>query len=456
MRRLCAASAILLTAMTAHAAPPHQRITLPNGLVVIAVEDHSSAVAAFHLGVRLGWGTPSPYPRGLAALAQQINQTKAERWLAEGDSALLHGEMQAGAALVLNAEPDYLEARAQATDANIGRALALAGRALFGSDEPTEPDLAQAKATLLAANRPSLQRVVELTYYEFTKALYGRDSSLAGPVWGSDDDLVHVNVGAVSDFASQRVGPNNACLCIVGPRKASSLIEMAREALGSYQPAVQTIEPSVQDPVGRSKVSVSTLAGWRGASIIVGVPVPGYGGRGYLAAQLVYMMLSGPDGRLAEDPRIEETLGLNRVAGRRQEGGPVTLLPPMAGPQPFLAAHVVAQPRQLEAARALLLSHFMAFTESPPSADELARAKKRLVNGSALAQLGHINAAKALNLYELYGVGLEPAWRVQSDVLSLGAQEIMAMAREYFARHAVGVVLPGPDETAGADEEEGQ
>lgn len=456
MRPLWAIGWILLAAVNAGAAPNHQRVVLPNGLVVIAIEDHSSAVMAFHLGVRLGYGTPSPYPRGLAAVAQQINQIETERWLTEAEFAGLHDEMQTAAALVLNTEADYLEVRAQTTDTNLGPALTLAGRALFGSGVPTDPDLAQAKATLLAANQPSLQRVVELTYYEFTKALYGRASSLAGPVWGSEEDLMHVSTGAVSEFTQQRVGPNNACLCVIGPRPASSLIGIARDALGSYQPAVQTIEPGPPVPGGRSRVSVSTLEGWRGTSLMVGVPVPSYGSRGFLAAQLVYMMLSGPDGRLAQDPRIEEALGRNRVGGSRRDTGPVTLLPPMAGAEPFLAAHVVTQPRQIEAARGLLLSHFLAFTKTPPSAEELARAKKRLVNASALAQLGHINAAKAFNLYELYGVGIEPAWRLQSDVLSLGVQDIVAMAREYFARHAVGVVLPGYGEAPGANEEEEQ
>lgn len=454
MRFLWAASAVALAAVTAHAAPRHERVVLPNGLVVLAIEDHSSGIAAFHLGVRLGWGTPGPFPRGVAALAQQVNKQRLTRWLTDPKWSLLHEETQDGGILTLNAEADFLEARGQATDANLERALALAGKSLFEAGEPTEPDVAEAKGTLLAANQTAMQRVVEVTYYELTRALYGRGSSLAGPVWGTDDDLLHVNASEVSGLARQRLGPNNACLCVVGPRSASSLAELARETFGGYGAAQQTVDPSPRVELGSPKVSVATLAGWRGASVMVGVPVPGYGERGHLAAQLAYMILSGPDGRVAQDPSIEETLGLNHIAAPAQSDTPVSLLPPMAGPRPFMAAHVAAQPRQVEAARRLLLAHFLAFAETPPSGEEMGRARKRLVNASALSLLSRINVAKALNLCQLYGADHERQWRLQEDVLSIRAEEITAMAREYFRHHAVGVVLPGYDERLELPEED--
>jgi predicted Zn-dependent peptidase len=107
---------------------------------------------------------------------------------------------------------------------------------------------------------------------------------------------------------------------------------------------------------------------------------------------------------------------------------------------------VVAQPRLIEQARRLLLKHFLEFTRAEPSAEELSAAKTRLMNSLALAQLSRSNLAKSVNVCEIYGVDSSQVWDLQRDVMAIEGADVVAMAKGWFERHAIGVVLPGDTE----------
>jgi hypothetical protein len=84
-------------------------------------------------------------------------------------------------------------------------------------------------------------------------------------------------------------------------------------------------------------------------------------------------------------------------------------------------------------------------TKAPPEV-ELRRAKMRLVNAAAVAEMTHANISKSYNSYELFGASPEQAWRFQDEVLGITGHEVVAMAKTWFGRHAIGVVMPGDDQ----------
>jgi zinc protease len=447
MKKSCLILAgVLALASSALAAVPYTRVVLPNGLVVIAVEDRSSAVAAFHLGIRYD---PSDIPAshgGLAAVSQQLHQNELRGLLKEEPWREL-GEQTRGtqAALLLNTELDYCELRGKVSNEMLPQALQLASRVEFNAPEITDEQLQQVREVMLAAQQDAAERLVELTFQRFARSLYGPQSPFIRPVIGTAETVAAVSAGDVSSFRMTYMGTNNAVLTIIGPRSAADLIALARLTLGDCKPAHTTVKFAPLPLPTRSRVSVAQQQGWRGVSLMVGVPAPRFGTPDFVKAQLIYTLLEGDGGRLSKSDVLRSGVGVNRIATREDQPSPVTILPPMATPQPFLVMHLVVAPRQMEEAREELLKQFETLTKEPVTAAELQRAKERLTNSYAVLRLARPDFAKDVACHELYGGNVDLAWQAEDVIAATTAADLMAVAKQYFQYHAVGVLMPGDD-----------
>jgi predicted Zn-dependent peptidase len=435
MRRLLPLALLLTTALTAaHAAGP-TRVVLPNGLVVIAVADRTSAIAGLHLAARYDPVAARP---GLAALSQQALQLQLADLLREDPWQELGQQVRGTHAVLLaNTEHDYCEVRAKVTSDLLPQALQLAAKVLLGQVAPSAEQLQGAREVLLASQRDGSNAVIEGTYNCFLKALFGRRSWLARPVQGSTD--------ALSALTAAYMTPNHAVLTLIGPRATDELVDLARLAAGPYPAGAAAVAPAPAAVAPQPRVCVAQQPGWRGVSLMVGVPAPTYGTPDFLKAQLIYTLLEGKGGRLAEDTALRGGLGLNRIANRGQEPPAVTVLPPMAQPRPVLILHMVVMPRQMELARQELLKHFEVLKVEPPTAAELARAKARLVNSYARLRLDPANMTKALSCCELYGGDVALAWRADDLIEAITGDDLVAVAKQYFGLHAIGVLMPGDE-----------
>lgn len=444
MKRLPLVLLFVAMVALAHAAPPYKRVALPNGLTVVAVEDRSSAVAAFHLGVRYDPAAIPAHRAGVAALSQQLLQVqlhellKQEPWQDLG--AIVRGT---GAVLAVNTEIDYCEVRGKLTEGLLPQAMQLAGKTLFGHDAFTDEQLQLAREVLLAARQDKTSSVVENTYYCFARALYGRQSALARSVQGTPETLQAITPVDINAFRTTYMVPNNAVLTVIAPRRSGDLADLAALTFGEC-PASKSSVPVQSAPVpAASRASVSQQPQWHGVSLMVGVPAPSYGTPDFLKAQLVYTLLEGKGGRIEADQTLQGGLGVNRIMARENEPVPVTVLAPMAQPRPFVLLHMVMTPQQMELARQELLKQFLILQQEAPTAPELERAKQRLINSYARLALDRSDFAKSLSCYELYGGDLGQAWDAAQRVEAITGPEIVALAKQYFGVHAVGVLMPG-------------
>lgn len=439
---------IVLLAGVAQAAPDTERVTLPNGLTVVAVHDSSSAVAAFHLAVRVD---PLRLPDGrvgTSALSQQVAQLglkdlyKQQPWVTLGEDVV-----NTRASFSLNTEVDYCEVRAQVPGAALPEALKLAAQVQFSRPPCTPEQVAAAKDILSNAVADACENVVESTYYRFLRAYHGNQSPLAQPVEGTPETLMALSATDVNSFRATFIGPNNASLCVIGPQPLQQLLTFAREAFGAAAKASATL-PKFTPPMppAEPRISVASLEKWRGVSLMVGLPVPTYGTRDYLRGQLIYTLLDGPHGRLQGDQELAGGFGLNQLMNRKDDEPMLTVLPPMATPQPFLIVHMMTIPRLMEAARGAILGHLLALATRPAEAAELAAAKERLINAYAMMQLSRLNMAKSVNCYELYGQDYKAAWEADKTINAITPEELVTMAKPWLTTHAVGLIMPGEDQ----------
>lgn len=442
---LAAAVALLILVGAVHAAPDSERVTLPNGLTVIAIHDDSSAIAAFHLAVRVNPLNLPENRSGIMALSQQVAQAglkelyKQQPWIALGEEI-----NSTRSALSVNTEMDYLEMRSQLPASSLAAALKLAAAVEFSRQDCTPEQVAAAKDILSNDVADSGENVVEATYYRFMRAYYGSQSPLAKPVEGTPESLLALTAGDVNSFRTTFIGPNNASLCVIGPQPTRQLLAFVRDAFGSCEKAT-TITPkftpaSLSD---ESRISVAVLPKWRGASVMVGVPVPTYGTKDFLRAQLIYTLLEGDHGRLMRDEELSGGFGLNQLMNRKTDEPAITVLAPMAMPQPFIIVHMMTIPRLMEDARTALVGHFLAFATKAPEPDELAAGKRKLINAYAMVETSKLNFAKSVNCAEVYGQDYQQAWQAEKEINSITAEEVVAVAKQWFGVHAVGLIMPG-------------
>jgi len=381
MKRLILTGLLFAVVAVAQAAPNVKRVVLPNGLTVLAIEDRVSTVAGFHLGVRYDPAANSVPHAGVAALSQQVTQAQLSETLNQDAWRDLAQQLRGTrAALIANTEVDYCELRGKVTDDMLPPALQLVGRLMLGRPAIAPEQLQAAREILLASEKDDTNAVMEQTFYSFLKAFHGAGSPLAQPVQGTPDSLRALTANDVTAFRAAYMTPNNAVLTLVAPRSVSDLVSLAKLAFGTYAAGGTAVKPPTTPGPASSRVHVAQQTGWRGVSLLIGVPTPSYGTAGFYRAQLIYTLLEGRGGRLDTDSALRGGLGANRIVGRPEaEPPPAAVLPPTAQPRPFLLLHMVVAPRQMEQARRALLWHFQALQTDPPTAAELDRAKGRLL-----------------------------------------------------------------------------
>lgn len=421
------------------------RSVLGNKLTVLAVQDRTAPVAAFHLGVRFDPLAIPPEQAGVAALVGQALQQELQARLRDARWELVAEEVRGRAALGVNTESDYWEIRGQVTAGRLEATMQLVGEVVFGGQPPSESIIAEAQRVLQASLAERSEQVVEATYYRFLKAYYGRLSPLAEPLYGHPQSLANLQPEQVQAFARAYLKPSQTAVCLIGPAVPAEAIGLMRRVWGGYEGGQAAERPRLPRLPTESRVVVGQMPGWGAASTMIGVPVPDCGTRGFIAAQLLYTLLAGEQGRL-EQTFQKQGLGINRLFERRSGQSGITVLAPMAVPRPFLAVHLVSLPRQMEAGRQMILGQLLELARQPVGAAEYQAAVDRLLNAYAQSQMNRLNFAKVVNCYELYEGDSQLALGFPAVVRSLTADEIQRLAQISCQHHAIGVMLPGDND----------
>ena len=105
-------------------------------------------------------------------------------------------------------------------------------------------------------------------------------------------------------------------------------------------------------------------------------------------------------------------------------------------------SYIATSPEKEDIARQGLLREFERLREEPVTEDELARAKRYAIGSHAIRQeSGGAVLAEMLDAY-MYGSGLAELALYESAIQSVTAQDILALAREFFdpERRVEGVV----------------
>jgi len=287
------------------------------------------------------------------------------------------------------------------------------------------------KQALVNSLQPGSQDPFRETYGAFRQALYG-SHPYGRNAEGEPESVAAITREQVVSFHSRYYGPQNAVLAICGGVSEARAARAVRRAFGGWAAGPRgKRSPEPLEALAASEVVVRELPVGR-LYLVLGFPAPGAGERGYYALQVVDSLLSG--GNTAHLPtEVRDKAGLAYQVS--------SFYPTLAGPS-HLAVYVVADPENLSEVKEAVLETLRGLLRAPPSAAEMARAKRYLVGSYMLGHQRMKDQSYALAWYELLGLGAGFEDTYVESVEAVTPGEVQETVRSVLRRFVLALALP--------------
>lgn len=438
MRKLLIAGLIALIGAMPALADSVARSVLDNGLTVLAVQSDTSAVAGIALVVDVSVGDEPRDLQGVRPLLQQMVAIDHQKRMSERLEPLSVVIDARSSGLSVNTDWDFVEIALTTAAEELSEGLDLLAESAFAV-ELTEESLEWAASLVGQAHDRSHQSPVQATFDLFRTAFYG-DHAMGRGLYGDPARFEEMELAAVQSFRARYYVPANSWLCVVSPFPVEEAHAAVRGSFGDLPAAPAPPKPEPAALPSRSLVEVGESPGLSHASLVVGVPLPGYGDAHFHAGEMIGALLEGHGGRLRRDLGLLQTLGLSIPTRLLDQHHPLTALSVPIAHRPYLAVHAMSSPRQIERVRGGLLRHLLALREGTVTEAELERARQRVINSHRHATARPTDAALYLVRRALFGLG--DGEEAVTAIEQITGEDLSEVARKYFDRHAIGVQMP--------------
>ncbi len=432
-----------VTNATAVVAPAEHAVTLrrlPNGLRLLLKEDHRLPFVEFRLALGAGVlaedTTSNGMTRLLANLLLQGTATRtAEQLAVEIESLGGHLDTYSGNnSLGINAE-------VLSSDWTTG--LALVADVLLHPAFP-EAALERERAMQLAAIRAQRDDLLQSGVRSMRRTLFGEAGYGLDPL-GSETTVQRLTLADLRAFHAQLAVPENAVMAVYGdldPARVTSAVEAAFAAWTSAGPGTLAVLATSRlaagaGPLGAVQRVVETRDK-KQAVLVIGFPGVTLHSPERFALELLQEACSDMGSRLFL--RIREKLGLAYYVGASHFVG---LAPG------YFAFYAGTEPAKAALVETELLEEATLLGASGLTADELRRAKAKLLGQRKIArqELGFLAQTHALD--ELYGLGYTNSDHEDAHFEAVSLAEVQAVAAKLL-RPAACVIASVLPETGGS------
>ena len=209
--------------------PPHEKVTLKNGLTVLLLEKHGVPIVSFQAIVKTGAVADPEGQEGLAAVTAELlrkgtKSRSAQQFAADLDFI--------GGSFDSSAGSDFTTVSAEFLAKDLGRGLDLFFDGLLHPTFPqaeVEKILAQDVDEVRSA-KDNPQQVLGRYFsgYLFGPRSYGRPES------GDEISLKHINRDAIVKYYDSNYAPGNTLLAVAGEFNAAEMRKQLEEKLGGW------------------------------------------------------------------------------------------------------------------------------------------------------------------------------------------------------------------------------
>ena len=407
---------------------PIQKIELPNGLKLLVKEDHRLPFVEFRAVFQGGVLAETAGNNGATTLLAKLlikgTPTRtAEQIATEIESVGGHLDSYGGNnSFGVNAEvlsDDF------ATGLNLLADVIL--NPVFPADELARE--VEVQVASIQARRDELLKSASLA---MRRALFGENGYGLDSL-GTEETITRLKPADLRAFHQKFAVPNNCVLAIFGDVKTADVKTAVEKVFSGWKKSAAFALSSQSNAI-KSLKRVEETRDKKQAVLVIGFPGTTIHSDDKYALDLLQECCSDLGSRLFL--RIREQLGLAYYVGAQNFAG---LVPG------YFAFYTGTEPTKAAQVETELLKEAELLRTEGLTADELRRAKAKIIGGKKIARadLGHLASTSALD--ELYGLGWQRAELDDAKYEAVTLEQVKAAANKYLKPDAFVVSIVRPE-----------
>lgn len=414
-----------------------QKIELSNGMRLLVREDPRLPLVSMASVFRGGLLAETRATNGITRLMSKVllkgTKTRTAEEIADTIEAV-------GGSIGSDAGNNSFSVALDVTQPDLRLGIEILADVLLNATMP-ESAVAREKEVQLAGIKEDEEQLTTVARNILREALF-RDHPYALRGKGSVESVTKLTRKDLLDFRDRYLVAKNGVISVFGNVKAAEVRDLFEQALsGMKSGELAHTEPGQPPPLEKT-VTVESLkekaqgvlmVGYRGADIF---------SPDRFALELIDEASSDLGSRFFL--RIREQMGLAYYVGASQMQGLV--------PGLFLF-YVGTDPLKIELVKSALLEEIGQLASEGLSAEELARAKKKLIGQQQIANQSNDSFGYMAALDELYGLGFSHYKRLEREVEAVGLEDIRRAAAKYFLNQPYVLAIVRPPGGGGVEVE---
>lgn len=407
---------------------PIKKIELANGLKLLVKEDHRLPFvefrAVFQGGVLAETAANNGTTMLLAKMLLKGTATRnAEKIATEIESVGGHIDSYGG--------NNSFGVNAEVLSSDFATGLELLADAVLNPVFPAD-ELEREKEIQAASIRSRKDDLLKSASLAMRRALFG-DAGYGLDSLGTEETTGKISVAGLKAFHQRLAVPNNCVLAIYGDVKTADVRAAVENTFGRWK-AGEKVTPAASGGRGPVSGRVTETRDKKQAVLVIGFPGTTMGSDDRYALDLVQECCSDLGSRLFL--RIREQLGLAYYVGAQNFTG---LAPG------YFAFYTGTEPAKAELVEKELLKEAELLRTEGLTAEELKRAKAKVIGQKKIARADLGNLASTTALDELYGLGYQRSELDDAKYEAVTLEETRAAAQKYLKPEALVVAVVKPE-----------
>ena len=407
---------------------PIQKISLPNGLTLLVKEDHRLPFVEFRAVFQGGVLAETAENNGTTMLLAKLllkgtAKRNAEKIATEIESVGGHIDSYGG--------NNSFGVNAEVLSSDFATGLDLLADVVLNPIFPAD-ELEREKEIQIASIRSRKDELLKSASLAMRRALFG-DIGYGLDSLGTEETTTKVTVASLKSFHQKLVTPNNCVLAIYGDVKTADVRAAVQRIFGDWKRAES--KPPIRDSAFAAPQRAEEFRDKKQAVLVIGFPGTTILNDDKYALDLVQECCSDLGSRLFL--RIREELGLAYYVGAQNFAG---LAPG------YFAFYAGTEPAHAALVEAELLKEAELLRTVGLTAEELKRAKAKIIGGKKIARADLGNLASTTALDELFGLGWQRAELDDHKYEAVTLEQTKAIAQKHLRPEAcvVSIIRPQP------------
>ena len=410
---------------------PIQKITVPNGLTLLVKEDHRLPFVELRAVFQGGVLAENAANNGTTMLLAKMlikgtHKRSAEQIATEIESVGGHIDSYGG--------NNSFGVNAEVLSSDFATGLDLLADVVLNPIFP-EDELEREKEIQVASIRARRDDLLKSASLAMRRALFG-DTSYGLDSLGTEETVERISVASLKSFHQKLAVPNNCVVAIYGDVKTAEVTAAVEKAFSKWSagilPARFAATTRRQDAGAPKRVTETRDK--KQAVLVIGFPGTTMADDDKYALDLLQECCSDLGSRLFL--RIREQLGLAYYVGAQNFAG---LVPG------YFAFYTGTEPAKAELVEKELLKEAELLRTEGLTAEELKRAKAKIIGQKKIARADLGSLATTTALDELYGLGYQRADLDDAKYEAVTLEQTKAVAQKYLQPEALVVAVVKPE-----------